>query len=56
MAKQIIIFRHDLRIDESVIYFRVFNSYTQGEKFDNDWISMKSIIKELKTISRFKYA
>ena len=33
---------------DSVPYFRVFNPYTQSEKFDKDGIFIKSVLKELK--------
>lgn len=35
---------------DSVPYFRVFNPYTQSEKFDKEGIFIKSVIKELKDI------
>jgi len=35
---------------DSVPYFRVFNPYTQSEKFDKEGLFIKSVIKELKDI------
>jgi len=35
---------------DSVPYFRVFNPYTQSEKFDKNGIFIKSVLKELKDV------
>ncbi len=35
---------------DSVPYFRVFNPYTQSEKFDKDGVFIKTVLKELKDI------
>ena len=35
---------------DSVPYFRVFNPYTQSEKFDKEGLFIKSVLKELKDI------
>jgi len=35
---------------DSVPYFRVFNPYTQSEKFDKNGVFIKSVLKELKDI------